>query len=134
MERTALQIILGVLSLIPLAGLVIGFTDGADFFMPEGSPAPASLDNQFRYLSGVYVMVTMGIWYALPAIERRLAIMRIIGGAIMLGAVGRLLSMRSHGLPDDPSMIVGVVLEGVVVPLLLLWQTRVARRYGHEPW
>ncbi len=134
MERNALQLILGVLSLIPLAGLVIGFTDGSDFFMPEGSHAPANLDNQFRYLSGVYVAVTIGIWYALPEIERRLAIMRIIGAAIMLGAVGRLLSMRSHGVPDDPAMIVGVVLEGVVVPLLLLWQARIARQYGHAPW
>ncbi|MCB9752176.1 MAG: DUF4345 domain-containing protein [Myxococcales bacterium] len=134
MERTALQIFLAILSLIPLAGLVIGFTDGTDFFMPDGVHAPSSLDNQFRYLSGVYVGVTMGLWYTIPAVERRLAAMRLIGAAVMLGGVGRLLSMRSHGVPEDPSMVVGVILELGVVPLLLLWQSRIARQYGHAPW
>lgn len=129
MERRALQLILGVLSLIPLIGVVIGFGPGVAFFFPDGAaPPPVDLDNQFRYLSGVYAAVTLGIWYTIPRVDERLAPLRIVATGVILGAVGRLLSMRARGLPDDPTMIGGVALEAGVVPLLLLWQTRLHRR------
>ncbi|MCA9657331.1 MAG: DUF4345 domain-containing protein, partial [Myxococcales bacterium] len=90
------------------------------------------LDNQFRYLCGVYTAVTIGLWYAIPAIERHGEVVRIVGAGVFIGAIGRLLSMRSHGDPGEPTMVIGVLLEGVVVPLLLLWQARVARIYGRD--
>ena len=101
MERRALQLVLLVLSLIPLIGLTIGFGPGVGFFFPDGVTPPVDLDNQFRYLSGVYASVTLGIWYALPRIDERLAPMRIVAAGVMLGAVGRVLSMLAYGLPDD---------------------------------
>lgn len=127
MQRRALQIILGVLSLIPLIGVAIGFGPGVGFLLPEGTPVPVDLDNQFRYLNGVYAAITVGIWYVIPRVEERLAPLRIVGAGVMLGSVGRLLSMLAYGAPHDVTMIAGLGLEGVVVPLLLLWQTRLHR-------
>lgn len=127
MEKRALQGVLLVLSLVPLVGIAIGFGSGAGFFFPKGAEVPINLDNQFRYLSGVYTMVTLGIWWCLRDLESRGAVLRIIGGGIIIGAVGRVISMVALGLPPDKSMIAGVFLEGVVVPLLLLWQVRISR-------
>jgi hypothetical protein len=70
MERRALQAVLGLLSLIPLLGLGVVWVRGPAFFFGEaGGSVPANLDNQFRYLAGVYAgAVTGGLWWALPRI------------------------------------------------------------------
>ena len=130
MERRALQIILAVLSLIPLIGVAVGYTLGTAALIPEGAEIHVDLDNQFRYLSGIYLCISLGIWYTLPKIEERVVPLRIVGAGVFFGALGRISSMIAHGLPDNPVMVGGVVLEGVVVPLLLLWQTRLARAHA----
>lgn len=130
MEKRALQAILGVLSLVPLIGLAIGFTAGTSYFQTKGGGAlPVDLDNQFRYLCGVYTIVTFGIWYSLPRIEESTptVVLRLIGAGIFVGAIGRIISMVHHGMPNDKAMIAGVVLEAVIVPLLLLWHARIIR-------
>jgi hypothetical protein len=129
MERRALQIILALLSLIPLAGLALAWLRGPQFFF-HGAPGsvPNALDNQFRYLAGVYVgAVTFGLWWAIPRIEERGAVLVLAAGAVVLGGIGRCVSMAAVGSPGDPGMMGGLVLELVVVPLLVLWQRRIAR-------
>lgn len=108
MERRALQIILAILSLIPLIGVTIGFTAGPAVF--GGDAPPRELDNQLRYLSGVYAMVTAAIWWSIPAIERRLAPIRLVALGVFLGGVGRCISMATVGVPAAPPMIAGVFL------------------------
>ena len=127
MERRLFQGIVGTLGLIPLIGFAIGMTSGIAYFLPEGAERPVNLDNQFRYLSGVYTAVTLAIWWTLPRLEERLAPLRIVCAGVFLGGVGRLVSMATYGAPSDRTMVAGVALEMVVVPLLLLWQTRLAR-------
>jgi hypothetical protein len=127
-ERRLFQGIVGLLSLIPLIGFAIGMTSGTGFFLPEGAERTVNLDNQFRYLSGVYTAVTIAIWWTLPRLEERLAPLRIACAGVFLGGVGRLASMAALGAPSDPTMVAGVALELGVVPLLLLWHSRLARR------
>lgn len=52
--------------------------------------------------------------------------LRIVALGVMLGGVGRLISLHQRGLPDNATMLAGVLLELGVVPLLLLWQARLA--------
>jgi hypothetical protein len=129
MERRALQTVLAVLSSIPLLGLWIAWIRGPGFFVAEGDPGvPHALDNQFRYLAGVYAgAVTGSLWWAIPRIEVRTAAVRIAAGAVFLGGLGRCISMAAIGHPGDPTMVAGVVLELGAVPLLVLWQRRIAR-------
>lgn len=103
---------------------------GAAFFFGDaGGSVPVNLDNQLRYLAGVYAgAVTGGLWWALPRVEERGGAVALAAGAVFLGGVGRCVSMGAVGLPSDPSMIGGLVLELLVAPLLVLWQRRIARR------
>ncbi|WP_404325468.1 DUF4345 family protein [Aerophototrophica crusticola] len=48
---------------------------------------------------------------------------------MVLGGLGRLLSLLFHGAPTLPHLV-GLGLELGVVPLLCLWQGRVARLTG----
>jgi len=130
MELRVFQTLLGVLSLIPILGLVIAFGPGPAFFFDEGATVPIDLDSQWRYLSGAYVSVSLAIWWTIPQVETRLAPLRIASIGVMLGGLGRLVSIFWRGFPDDRSMVAGLFLELGVVPLLLLWQIRIQRRHA----
>jgi Domain of unknown function (DUF4345) len=130
MERRLFQVVLGVLSLIPLIGLAIAIGPGPAFFARDGGVIPVDVDNQWRYLSGVYASVTLGIWWTIPRVETRLAPLRIAALGVMLGGLGRLVSILHRGLPDERTMVAGLFLELGVVPLLMLWQGRLHRLHA----
>ena len=136
MERRALQIVLALLSLIPLLGLGITWLVGPRYFSQGGGAVSNALDSQFRYLAGVYAgAVTGSLWWAIPRIEERAMAVRLAGAAVFLGGLGRCISLATVGHPGDATMMGGLVLELGVVPLLVLWQRRIARlaRIATEP-
>lgn len=128
MERRLFQLIIGLLSLVPILGAVTAVGQGGAFFFPDGAPVPKDLDNQYRYLAGTYLAVTLAIWWTLGNIEERLAAIRIVCAGIFIGGLGRILSMATVGMPDSPEFVAGVIIEVVLVPLLLLWQVRLRRK------
>jgi len=123
--KLGLQIVLGLFSLIPLAFAVMGVLNGAAGLDPGGSPASA-LDNQFRYLSGMYVIVTLLIWSIIPDIERQFRTAAILCAALFIGGVARFISQASVG-PGLPVQMTGMYIE-LGAPLLLIWQQFVARK------
>jgi hypothetical protein len=123
--KLGLQIVLGLFSLVPLAFAVMGVMNGAAGLDPEGDPA-AALDNQLRYLSGMYVIVTLLIWSIIPDIERQLRTAAIICAALFVGGAARLISQGAVG-PGLPYQAAGMYIE-LGAPLLLIWQQAVARK------
>ncbi len=130
MERRFFQIIIGLLSLVPILGAVTAFGQGGAYFFPAGAEVPVDLDNQYRYLAGTYLSVTFAIWWTLGNIEERVAAIRIVCAGIFIGGLGRVWSMVTVGMPDSPEFVAGIVIEVVLVPLLLLWQMRLRGKMG----
>jgi hypothetical protein len=127
-SRRALQIAIAVAGLVPvgagLAGILIGpaFTGlGARGIL---SSADVSLDSHFRYLSGLLLAVGVLFWSAIPTIERRGMLVRALTLIVVVGGLGRALSLVELGPPDD-GMCFGLVMELIVTPLVCLWQRRV---------
>lgn len=129
-ERRFLQAAILVACLVPLlaggAGVVKGpaMLSGID---PGG--ASADLDSHFRYLSGLLLGMGIGFLFCVPAIEKRTAVFRALGLLAVLGGLARAYSALTSGLPGT-GHIFGLVMELGTVPLLLLWQARVARRFA----
>jgi len=123
--KLGLQIGLGILSLIPLAFSIMGVINGASYFMPDGG-YPAALDNQLRYLSAIYLLVTLLLWWAIPRIETEGTLLAIICAVIFLGGGARLLSHLTIG-PGQPEQFAGMILE-LSAPIFLIWQRLVARK------
>ncbi len=123
--KLGLQIALGILSLIPLFFSVMGIMNGASFFMPDGG-YPAAIDNQLRYLSAIYLLVTMLLWWAIPNIEKHGKMLAFICGAIFLGGLSRLISHLTVG-PGIETQFAGMILE-LGSPIFLIWQRLVARK------
>jgi len=123
--KRGLQIALAILSLIPLTFAVLGVWLGASYFMPDGG-YPAGLDNQLRYLSAIYLLVSMLLWYTIPNVERHGRLLSFVCLAIFLGGLSRLLSHTTIG-PGLETQFAGMMLE-LGSPLLLVWQRAVARK------
>lgn len=120
--KRGLQIVLALLSLIPLYFAVTGALFGAAG-LNGGEATTAGLDNQFRYFSAFYLLLFFFIWWVIPQIEKQTSIFRLVVLALFLGGLARLMSYVTVG-PPTPDMIAGMVLE-LGSPLLAFWQAKI---------
>lgn len=125
MERRLLQCLIAVLALLPLFAGLAGVATGPRFLGVE-APWPVDLDSQLRFLSGVFLAMAIA-WYAcIPSIELKGSLFRLLAAFTVAGGLERLVSLVIVG-PPSTGHLVGQVMELVVVPLLVLWQARIAR-------
>jgi hypothetical protein len=123
-ERRLLQCAAALASLVPITFGIIGVLRGAAWLAQ--APVPADLDSHFRYLSGIFLILGVGFASCIPAIERSGARFRLLGAMVVAGGLARALSLLVAG-PPSAGHIAGLTMELLVVPLLLIWQARVAR-------
>lgn len=128
-SRRALQIVLGLLSLVPLMNSFLGVVLGAARTLPAEN-VTAEFDSQYRYLSGFYIALFLIAWWSIPAIERRAAPIRIVSAAIFLGGVGRVLAWIQVGPPPWQAMV--FTAFELAFPLFAVWQESIRRRYVGE--
>ncbi|MBR0553463.1 DUF4345 domain-containing protein [Stakelama marina] len=126
-ERRLLQLIVSVLVLIPLYVGLKSLVGGPEWL---GHPAqvPVDLDSHFRYLSGIFLALGIAFATCVPHIEWRTGRFRTLGFIVILGGVGRLISYFAVGAPSQGHLI-GLGIELVIVPLLMLWQMSLASRW-----
>lgn len=129
-ERRLLQgaVALGCLS--PLWFGLRGIIEGPAMLAGlDPGQAPPDLLSHYRYLSGLFLGIGLVLLSCLPRIERRTGRFRLACAAIIVGGLARALGLI---LGDAPSFehYIALGAELGVVPLLVLWQARVARRFG----
>jgi hypothetical protein len=125
-EKRMLQVAVAVGSLVPIGAGAAGVLLGSRMLgaMPV---VPTELDSHFRYLSGLLLAIGIGYLSSIPRIETMERRFGLLTGIVVLGGLGRLLSLLAIG-PAGPAMSAALVMELVVTPGLALWQRRVARR------
>jgi L-lactate permease len=124
--KLGLQIVLGLFSLIPAAFAAMGLISGMAGADPAATVS-AAVDNQFRYMSGVYILVSFLLWFAIPRVEQHFRLLALVCATLVIGGVGRLISMNTVG-PGLPQQFIGTFIE-LGSPLLLIWQQAVARKF-----
>ena len=125
-EKRLLQAVIAVACLLPLIVGGQGILHGP---APFGHLAdvPRDLDSHFRYISGIFFATGLGFVSCIPNIERKGPRFRLLGGLIFVGGVSRLISLIAVGVPSQ-GHVLGLGMETIVVPLLMLWQWNFARR------
>jgi hypothetical protein len=125
-ERRCLQAAMVLTLLLPLGAALDGVVGGPGFL---GRPprVPADLDSHFRYLSGLFLGMLLLFAGCIPAVERRGPVLRMLGFMVVLGGLARAASWAMVGAPSLGHRV-GLGIELVLLPLLLVWQARVARR------
>jgi hypothetical protein len=128
-EKRLLQAAVAVACLVPLFAGGSGVVLGAEMMRGVGGGAPIDLDSHFRYLSGLLLGIGFAFAWCIPRIERHTVLFRTLGLIAIVGGLGRLLGLAERGVPGA-GHVFGLCMELGTVPLLLLWQARVARRCG----
>lgn len=125
-ERRLLQAVVALACLVPLLAGGAGVLVGPAFLAGVDPPVAADLDSHFRYVSGIFLGVGMAFVTCVPAIERKGPRFRLLGALVVAGGLARFLSLVEIGAPGAAHCL-ALVMELGVVPLLMLWQARVAR-------
>ncbi|WP_299321481.1 DUF4345 domain-containing protein [Parasphingopyxis sp.] len=128
-EKRALQIAAGIACLVPLSIGAASIVIGPSILSGVDDPPVRDLDSHFRYLSGIFFMLGIAFASCVPGIERKTARFRLLGAMVVTGGLARAWSATEYGLASEGHRF-GLVMELGVVPLLMLWQTRVARRFA----
>ncbi|WP_312490631.1 DUF4345 domain-containing protein [Sphingomonas sp.] len=124
-ERRLLQGVVAIACLVPLSIGGISVVLGPRWLGPA-PVVPTDLDSQFRYVSGIFLGLGIAFVTCIPGIERKRARFRLLGLLVVAGGLARLGSWAMVGAPSAGHRL-GLMMELVVVPLLMLWQARVAR-------
>jgi hypothetical protein len=122
--RRALQVVLAVLSVIPLVVAVAGITQGAGRLLPE-DVVTAEFDTHYRYVCGYYLSLTALVWYVIPRIEHHAVLVRIACIGVFAGGIGRVFSAVDVGAPG--ALAIGFTAFELAFPLLAVWQAYIAR-------
>ena len=128
-ERRLLQVATALACLVPLSTGLTSVLGSASVLRGVEAPLPIDLDSHFRYLSGLLLGIGLTFLALIPRIEKNGPVFRALGFIVLVGGFARLLSLLEEGIPGRGHQF-GLVMELVVVPLLVLWQARIARRSG----
>ena len=125
-EKRVLQAVIAVACLLPL---IVGGQGVLQGPAPFGhlTEVPRDLDSHFRYISGIFFATGLGFVSCIPDIERKGPRFRLLGGLIFVGGLSRGISLLAGGVPSQ-GHVLGLAMETVVVPLLMLWQWNFAKR------
>jgi hypothetical protein len=128
-ERRLLQILVAIACLVPLGMGSASVIHGIAILKGAPVPVPPDLDSHFRYLSGIFLVLGIAFATCVPRIEVKGPRFRLLGAMVIGGGLARLVSLAMVGRPSQGHSF-GLVMELGVVPLLMLWQLRVAKRAG----
>lgn len=122
-EKRLLQAAVALACLVPIIGGGFGVIRGpAMLDIMAAAPAAA----HFRYLSGLLLGIGLGFVVMLPRIEAHGGRFRLLAAIVVIGGLGRLLSVALSGVIDAVTLF-ALIMELAVTPALALWQWRVAR-------
>ena len=118
-----MQVTVAIACFVPISAGLLGIAQGAGML---GFGGNVTLDSHARYLSGLLLGVGFGFLSVIPNIENQGSRAALLTSIVGIGGLARLYGVFVQGWPA-PSMRFALAMELVVVPLLWLWQKRIAR-------
>jgi hypothetical protein len=125
-EKRLLQAAMLLVLLVPLSAGLAGALLGPDWL--HRGVVGRDLDSHFRYLSGLLLAMALLFASCVPGIEHKTARLRLLALLPVVGGLARLYGMT--GGPPGSGHVAALGIELGLVPLLVLWQARVARRFS----
>ena len=88
----------------------------------------ARLDNVHRFMAGVYLSMGFICLWAGITVRQHTTLILLIALAVLMAAVGRLVSMAVVGLPQPHAVWLAYLGSELVVPVVMLWGHLGSRR------
>ena len=128
-ERRLLQAAVALGCLSPFYFGLRGVLEGPAMLLGiDPGQAPPDLLSHYRYLSGLFLGIGIVLLSCLPRIEVRTVRFRWACGAIVVGGLARAFGLVIGDAPSAAHYL-ALAAELGFVPVLVLWQGHVARRF-----
>jgi len=131
LERRILQAVVALACIVPLVTGGMSIVHGPSWLRGVGAHPPVDLDSHFRYISGIFFALGIAFASCIPRLEAMGPRFRQLGAMVVTGGLARLWSLAAAGPPSHGHLL-GLGMELGVVPLLMLWQAGMARRYSAD--
>ena len=92
---------------------------------PDTTPR---LDNLHRFMAGVYLGTGLISLWAGLTIRRQGALVYLLSLAVLLAAIGRLVSIGQVGLPQPAGVWLGSLIPELVLPVVIVFAHLAATR------
>jgi hypothetical protein len=93
---------------------------GGSLQMRLGQPETAPrLDNVHRFMAGVYLGTGIICLWAGMTIRQQGTLVYLLSLGILLGGIGRLVSMAKVGLPEPRAVWLGYLVPELVIPFIM---------------
>lgn len=126
-EKRLLQVIVAIACLLPLVVGGMSILRGPAA-VGHATDLPIDLDSHFRYLSGIFFGLGLGFASCIPRLEATGPRFRLLGALVVAGGLARGYALVTVGTPSQ-GHVLGLGMELIVVPLLMVWQAGLARRW-----
>ena len=110
--QTVVQICLFLIAAIAIFGGTLQMYLG----QPDTSPR---LDNVHRFMAGVYLSTGFISLWAGVTIRQQGTLVDLLALGVLLGGIGRLVSISKVGLPTPAGLWLGYLIPELVVPLII---------------
>jgi hypothetical protein len=125
-QLLAFRCIVAVLALIPIGAGAVGVVMGLSFPGFELTTQNADAASHFRFLSGIFLAMGLAYWSVAIQIGNYLHRFQFLAILTIAGGCARLLSLMVDGAPSVGHQL-GLAMELLVVPVLLVWSGRLLR-------
>lgn len=125
----ALQVTLVVLGCVAMIFGALGVVAGAAG-IPGGAAAAPNVDSELRFYAAWYVAAGAMLLRVAARPRAETITLRIVCGALVLGAFGRVLSLLTVGRPATVFVVL-MAVEFAIAAVVLAWHTAAARRVAH---
>jgi hypothetical protein len=123
MSRRLVIIVIAVLGVVPIATGLLAVI-GGPVAEPGGEVISPSLDSEYRFAHVIWIGAGVVLWWSLRRAAQRALVTRVVLLIAAAGGIGRIISAVLYGLPH-PVFIAAGCVELFVVPLVVLWHSRV---------
>ncbi len=112
LSALVVRICLGLAAAIGLFGGSVQFILG----QPDTTPR---LDNVHRFMAGIYFSTGLICLWAAVTIREQGTLIYLLAFGILLGGIGRLVSMSKVGLPKPAAVWLGYLIPELVLPFVI---------------
>lgn len=120
-SQRIVQISLFLVAAIALSGGTLQMYLG----QPDTTPR---LDNVHRFMAGIYLTTGIIALWAGATIQRQGTLVYLLALGVLMGGIGRLVSIAAVGLPEPPALWLGYLVPELVLPAVIVAAMRAAGR------
>ena len=124
-ERRLLKLSVALACVVPIGAGAAGMLFGPWAIETDIAGDHLELESHFRYLSGLLFGIGIAFAASIPAIERRSQLFAPLSLMVVIGGLSRLGAVLAYDV-GAASQIFALAMELGVVPILYVWQKRIA--------